>query len=134
MVSADAGIAAATAGKSKSRCGVGASVIVALPIADIDAQIAAVDTSTDDSGKDRQRLRSNLSALKGPPEERLLVKRYTDGSNTQERRIGALHNGCGHGDSRVLRQKNTSSQKFHASRSTGCSTSLKRFFSRQLRP
>ncbi len=39
---------------------------------------------------DQQRLRENIKALRGTPEERSLLQRYTDQLNTQETRLGVL--------------------------------------------
>jgi len=60
-------------------------------VADLDAQLAANAKALDDIGNDQNRLRANLTALKGSAEERALVKRYTDELNAQEDRIDALH-------------------------------------------
>jgi hypothetical protein len=59
-------------------------------VADLDAQIAAATKSIEDITKDQQRLRENLTALKGSAEERALVRRYTDELNTQEDKINGL--------------------------------------------
>ncbi len=59
-------------------------------IADLDTQIAA---QRDEQGRidaDQNRLRQNLTALKGSAEERALVKRYTAELNAQEDRLAAL--------------------------------------------
>ncbi len=59
-------------------------------LASIDVQINARQTQINSIVEDQKRLRDNLTALKGGPEERALAKRYTDELNTQEDTLGSL--------------------------------------------
>jgi hypothetical protein len=59
-------------------------------VADIDRRISDLLTEETDIGKDQQRLRDNMKALKGSAEERALLHRYTTELNTQEDRLAEL--------------------------------------------
>ena len=59
-------------------------------IAQLEAQNAARDNETQGIFDDQQRLRENIKALKGTPEEKPLLQRYTQQLNEQETRLGAL--------------------------------------------
>jgi hypothetical protein len=56
----------------------------------LDAQIKAREGEIAEIGKDQDRLRENMKALKGTAEERQLLQRYTGELNTQEDRLAAL--------------------------------------------
>jgi hypothetical protein len=60
-------------------------------VVDLDTQIAARTAEVAEITKDQDRLRENMKALKGSPEERALLQRYTGELNTQEDRLAALH-------------------------------------------
>ncbi|HXJ91426.1 MAG TPA: carboxypeptidase regulatory-like domain-containing protein [Terriglobia bacterium] len=60
-------------------------------IAGLEAQIGARQTEVNSIENDQQRLRENMKALKGSPEERALVERYTHQLNSQEDRLATLH-------------------------------------------
>ena len=55
-----------------------------------DEQIKAHETQVGEITKDQDRLRENMKALKGSPEERALLQRYTGELNAQEDRLAAL--------------------------------------------
>jgi hypothetical protein len=57
----------------------------------LDDQIRAREAEVAEITKDQDRLRENMKALKGSPEERALLQRYTGELNTQEDRLAALH-------------------------------------------
>ena len=59
-------------------------------LASIDTQISTRQTQINSIVEDQKRLRDNLAALKGGPDERTLAKRYTDELNTQEDTLGSL--------------------------------------------
>ena len=59
-------------------------------VVELDRQIAAREAEIAAITRDQDRLRENLKALKGTPEERALVTRYTGELNAQEDRIAAL--------------------------------------------
>ncbi len=59
-------------------------------LADIDTQLNAARNESNAIATDQNRLRQNLTALKGSVEERALVKRYTDELNKQEDRLAEL--------------------------------------------
>jgi chromosome segregation ATPase len=59
-------------------------------IADLEAQKDARDEETSKIYDDQQRLRENMKALKGSPEEKALVERYVQQLNTQETRLETL--------------------------------------------
>jgi hypothetical protein len=56
----------------------------------LDAQITSRNDETQKIYDDQQRLRENLKALKGSPEERALTQRYTQQLNDQETRLEAI--------------------------------------------
>ncbi len=56
----------------------------------LDKQIADRQAETNTITQDQNRLRENMKALKGSPEERTLLTRYTAELNTQEDRLAAL--------------------------------------------
>jgi septal ring factor EnvC (AmiA/AmiB activator) len=53
-------------------------------------ELAARRTEIDQIGKDQERVRENMRALKGSPEERQLLQRYVKQLDEQETRIAAL--------------------------------------------
>ncbi len=59
-------------------------------IAAIEAAVSSRDDETQKIYDDQQRLRENLKALKGSPEERALTQRYTQQLADQENRLEAL--------------------------------------------
>jgi hypothetical protein len=59
-------------------------------VIDLDDQIRKAQSEVADITKDQDRLRENMKALKGTPEERALLQRYTGELNTQEDRLAAL--------------------------------------------
>jgi hypothetical protein len=59
-------------------------------IEDLEEQKTARDQEMQKIFDDQQRLRENLKALKGSPEEKALVQRYTQQLNTQETRLEDL--------------------------------------------
>jgi hypothetical protein len=59
-------------------------------IAALDAEVSSRDDETQKIYDDQQRLRENLKALKGSPEERALTQRYTQQLADQENRLEAL--------------------------------------------
>jgi hypothetical protein len=60
-------------------------------IAGLETQIGARQTEINSIETDQSRLRENMKALKGSPEERALVERYTRQLNSQEDRLATLH-------------------------------------------
>jgi hypothetical protein len=56
----------------------------------LDEQKAARDAEMEKIYDDQQRLRENMKALKGSPEEKALVERYVQQLNTQETRLETL--------------------------------------------
>jgi hypothetical protein len=66
------------------------SAVVAL-----DDQIRAREAEVASITADQNRLRENMKALKGTPEERALTARYTGELNTQEDRLATLHQQIG---------------------------------------
>jgi septal ring factor EnvC (AmiA/AmiB activator) len=61
-------------------------------IAALEAQKSNRDDETQKIFDDQQRLRENMKALKGSPEEKALLQRYTQQLNEQENRLAALQN------------------------------------------
>jgi septal ring factor EnvC (AmiA/AmiB activator) len=59
-------------------------------IEDLEGQKSARESETERIFDDQQRLRENLKALKGSPEEKTLVQGYTQQLNNQENRLEAL--------------------------------------------
>ncbi len=59
-------------------------------VAGLDEQIKQRNAEIGEIGKDQDRLRENMKALKGSPEERALLQRYTGELNSQEDRLAAL--------------------------------------------
>jgi hypothetical protein len=59
-------------------------------VAALDAEIEKREAETHKIYDDQQRLRENLKALKGSPEERALTQRYTQQLATQETRLAVL--------------------------------------------
>jgi hypothetical protein len=60
-------------------------------ISSLDDQSGQREEEIEEIGKDQSRLRENMTALKGSPEERELLRRYTGQLNTQEDRLAVLH-------------------------------------------
>ncbi len=60
-------------------------------VADLDTQKEARDDEAQGIFDDQQRLRENMKSLKGSPEEKALIQRYTQQLNAQEDRLEALH-------------------------------------------
>jgi hypothetical protein len=58
----------------------------------LDDQIRAREAEIAAITKDQDRLRENMKALKGSPEEKALLTRYTGELNAQEDRLAAIHN------------------------------------------
>jgi chromosome segregation ATPase len=59
-------------------------------VEDLDEKKTARESETEKIFDDQQRLRENMKALKGSPEEKTLVQRYTRQLNDQEDRLDAL--------------------------------------------
>jgi DNA repair exonuclease SbcCD ATPase subunit len=59
-------------------------------IDNLEEQKDARDAETEKIYDDQQRLRENMKALKGSPEEKALVQRYVQQLNTQETRLETL--------------------------------------------
>jgi hypothetical protein len=59
-------------------------------IADLNEKKTARDEETEKIFDDQQRLRENIKALKGTPEEKPLLQRYTQQLNEQENRLATL--------------------------------------------
>jgi hypothetical protein len=60
-------------------------------ISSLEDQSSQREGEIEEIGKDQSRLRENMTALKGSPEERELLRRYTGQLNTQEDRLAVLH-------------------------------------------
>ena len=60
------------------------------PVSDLDDQKTAREEEQSKIYDDQQRLRENMKALKGSPEEKALLQRYTRQLNDQEDRLEAL--------------------------------------------
>jgi hypothetical protein len=60
-------------------------------ISSLDDQSGQREEEVEEIGKEQSRLRENMTALKGSPEERELLRRYTGQLNTQEDRLAVLH-------------------------------------------
>ena len=56
----------------------------------LDAQIQTLQQEINEITQDQNRLRENMKALKGSPEEKALLTRYTGELNTQEDRLSAV--------------------------------------------
>jgi hypothetical protein len=56
----------------------------------VERQIAQLESQRDAIGKDQQRLRENMKALRGSSEEKQLLQRYTRQLNDQEDKLEAL--------------------------------------------
>ena len=61
-----------------------------MKISALDQQTAQRDQEVTELTKDQNRLRENMKALKGSPEEKALTQRYTSQLNTQEDRFATL--------------------------------------------
>jgi hypothetical protein len=72
----------------------------------LDAEVSRRDEETQKIFDDQQRLRENLKALKGSPEERALTQRYTQQLADQETRLGTLRQ-----ESADLQTKSDKAQK-----------------------
>ena len=59
-------------------------------VAELDAQIRAIEDKERAIGEDQKRVRENLGALKGTAEERALAKRYTEELDGQEDTLAGL--------------------------------------------
>jgi len=59
-------------------------------VSDLEEQISAREDETSKIFDDQERLRENLKALKGSPEERALTQRYTQQLASQETRLDTL--------------------------------------------
>jgi chromosome segregation ATPase len=59
-------------------------------VANLEEQKNARDAETEKIYDDQQRLRENMKALKGSPEEKALVQRYVQQLNAQETRLETL--------------------------------------------
>jgi SMC interacting uncharacterized protein involved in chromosome segregation len=59
-------------------------------VSDLDEKKTARDEETQKIFDDQQRLRENIKALKGTPEEKPLLQRYTQQLNDQENRLATL--------------------------------------------
>jgi Carboxypeptidase regulatory-like domain len=59
-------------------------------IADLDAQLAAIESQQEKIFDDQQRIRENLKSLKGSSEERALTQRYTQQLEDQETQLQKL--------------------------------------------
>ena len=60
-------------------------------VADLDAAIQAKQSEITSINEDQSRLRENMKALKGSPEEKALLQRYTRELNEQEDKLQAVH-------------------------------------------
>ena len=60
-------------------------------VVELDTQIKAREAEVAEISKDQDRLRENMKALKGTPEEKALLLRYTGELNAQEDRLAALN-------------------------------------------
>ncbi len=70
-------------------------------IASLEIQKSARDGETQKIFDDQQRLRENIKALKGTPEEKPLLQRYTEQLNEQETRLATLTAETSQLDSRI---------------------------------
>jgi hypothetical protein len=70
-------------------------------IAKLESQKSGRDEETQKIFDDQQRLRENLKALKGTPEEKPLLQRYTQQLNEQETRLEILQKENAHLDSQI---------------------------------
>jgi len=59
-------------------------------LAAADARLAAINIQIADIGRDQERVRENMKALRGSAEEKALIQRYTRELNDQEDRLAAL--------------------------------------------
>jgi septal ring factor EnvC (AmiA/AmiB activator) len=59
-------------------------------VAAAETRLAAVAQQIADIDRDQERVRENMKALKGTPEEKALLQRYTRELNDQEDRLAAL--------------------------------------------
>jgi hypothetical protein len=59
-------------------------------VSKLDDQITSNKSATDRIVKDQERLRENMKALKGTPEEKALTQRYTNELNDQETQLDVL--------------------------------------------
>jgi len=66
------------------------SIVTRNNIADIDRTIRERDAEVQKISADQARLRENMKALKGSPEERALLQRYTHELDAQEDRLAAI--------------------------------------------
>ncbi len=62
-------------------------------ISSLEDQSSQRQQEIEEIGTDQSRLRENMKALKGSPEERELLRRYTGQLNTEEDRLASLHQG-----------------------------------------
>ena len=70
-------------------------------IAGLEAQKSTRDDETQKIFDDQQRLRENIKALKGSPEEKALLQRYTQQLNEQESRLDTLQKETAQLDTRI---------------------------------
>ena len=75
-------------------------------IAAFEAEIAARKAQVSGIAEDQQRVRENMKALKGSPEEKALVERYARELNDQEDRVQSLKH-----EISDLQQKRDTAQK-----------------------
>jgi chromosome segregation ATPase len=75
-------------------------------IAALEADIAAHKAQVSAIAEDQQRVRENLKALKGSPEEKALVERYARELNDQEDKVQSLQH-----EISDLQQKRDAAQK-----------------------
>jgi predicted nucleic acid-binding Zn-ribbon protein len=59
-------------------------------VAGFETQIRSRQAEVDSIGKDQARVRENMKVLKGSPEEKALLQRYTHQLDSQEDRLNAL--------------------------------------------
>jgi hypothetical protein len=64
-------------------------------ISDVDRQIAQANQEVERINREQTRLRENMKALKGSPEEKALLQRYVGQLNTQEDRLAGLNQEIG---------------------------------------
>ncbi len=76
----------------------------------LDAEIAARNNEISTIANDQNRIRQNLQALKGTPEEKALATRYTGELNSQEDRLGTLRKEIAD----LQAQQNAANQDFQA--------------------
>jgi len=60
-------------------------------LTDLQKKIRAEDTVLSEIAAEQGRIRQNVAALKGSPEQQSLAKRYTDEMNAQEDKLAAVH-------------------------------------------